>query len=380
MNRLKQLTIHGQSIWLDYTKRSFVESGELRKLIDQDGLTGVTSNPTIFDEAISHGDEYDEAIRHAAERGLSADETFEEIMIVDIQAVADELKDVFERTQGRDGFVSIEVSPHLAYDIAGSVAQGRSFWERVDRPNLFIKVPATPEGLPVIRHLIASGVNVNVTLLFGLHRYRAVIEAFLAGMEDRLVAGLPIDRVTSVASFFLSRIDLAVDPQLAELGHGESASAKRAQALQGKTAIACAKQAYQLYQEVHRSERFRRLAAVGARPQRLLWASTGTKRPEERDVRYVEALIGPDTINTMPRKTLEAFRDHGDPTPHLEENIAEAAAVLEELGQSGIDLAAVSRRLEEEGVQKFIQPFDHLDHGLQRKLAENSLSEARSRR
>ena len=368
MNRLKQITKNGQSIWLDFTRRSFVAGGELRQLITEDGLTGVTSNPAIFDEAISHGDDYDDAIRQAAMRGLPAAEAYEEIVIADIQRVADELHNVFEDTQGSDGYVSLEVSPHLAHDTSGSVAEALELWARVDRPNLFIKIPATEEGLPAIRALIAEGINVNITLLFGLQRYRAVAEAYLAGLEDRLAAGHAIRHVASVASFFLSRIDLLVDPQLEAIARRNDELALRARGLQGKTAIACAKQAYQIYKEVCAGETFGRLAVAGARPQRVLWASTSTKNPRERDVRYVEALIGPVTINTMPLGTLNAFRDHGDPTPRLEENLGEVRTTLDALGEVGVDLEAVSRQLEEEGVRKFIQPFDHLHSELERKL------------
>lgn len=351
MNRLQQLASHGQSIWLDFTRRSFVENGALRKLIEEDALTGVTSNPTIFDEAISRGDEYEMAIQQAAKRGLPAEEAFEEIAIADIQQVADELRPVFEHTKGDDGYVSFEVSPHLAHDTAGSIAQAREFWTRIDRPNVFIKIPAATEGLPAIRALIAEGINVNITLLFGLVRYRAVAEAFMSGLEDRLAVGGAIDRVVSVASFFLSRIDLMVDPLLDEIGRGSAELAERAQALHGKAAIACAKQAYQIYNDTFGSKRFLSLAGVGARSQRVLWASTSTKRPDERDVRYVEALIGANTINTMPLKTLEAFRDHGDPAPRLEEDLDDVRTTLRELGEIGISLDAVARKLEEEGCE-----------------------------
>ena len=300
---------------------------------------------------------------------MPAEEAFEEIAIGDIQRVADELRPAFERTEGRDGYVSFEVSPLLAHETGASIRQARDFWARIDRPNLFIKIPATTEGLPAIRALIAEGINVNITLLFSLNRYRAVAESYIAGLEDRLAAGGAIDRVASVASFFLSRIDLVVDPKLEAMGRSNAELADRARALHGKTAIVCAKQAYQIYKEIFADARFRRLAAAGARTQRVLWASTSTKRPKERDVRYVEALIGPDTINTMPLKTLEAFRDHGDPTPRLEEGLDEVRATLRELGEIGINLEAVGRQLEEEGIRKFIEPFDHLQAELRRKLA-----------
>ncbi|PTX91541.1 transaldolase [Opitutus sp. ER46] len=368
MNPLQTLASHGQSVWLDFTRRQFVENGSLRKLINEDALTGVTSNPAIFAEAISQGAEYQSAIEHAAKRGLPAEEAYLEIVTEDIQRVADELRDVYEQTQGRDGYVSLEVSPHLARDTEGSLRQARDLWSRIDRPNLYIKIPGTIEGLPVIRALTADGINVNVTLLFSLTRYRAVAEEYLAGLQQRAAAGEPVDRVSSVASFFLSRIDLKVDPRLAELGRESAEAAARVAALQGQAAIACAKQAYQIYRELFGRERFHKLAVQGARPQRLLWASTSAKRPKERDVRYVEALIGPDTINTMPLKTLEGFRDHGDPTPRLEKNLDEVRATLRELGECGIDLEATARELEEEGLTKFTEPFDQLFASLQQKV------------
>ena len=368
MNRLQQLTTHGQSIWLDYIRRSFVVSGELGRLIQEDALTGVTSNPAIFDEAITQGDEYDPAIRRAAGLHDSPEEIYTKIVIADVQLAANELRPVFERTGGHDGYVSLEVSPHVAHDTEGSIAEARELWQRVDLPNVFIKIPGTEAGLPAIRRCIAEGINVNVTLLFGLPRYRAVVESYFSGLEDRLAAGKPIDRVASVASFFLSRIDLVVDPMLEELARENREHSKRAERLRGRAAIASAKQAYQMFKELHDGKSFQQLTAAGARPQRVLWASTSTKNPQERDVRYVEALIGPETINTMPRKTLEAFRDHGDPTPRLEENLEQARAVLRELGELGISLDAVSRRLEHEAVKKFTQPFDHLHEALRHKL------------
>ncbi|HVU33046.1 MAG TPA: transaldolase [Opitutaceae bacterium] len=368
MNRLKQLTQQGQSIWLDYTKRSFVRSGGLRRLIDEDGLSGVTSNPSIFDEAISHGDEYDDDIRAARDAGRSAEDAYRDLVVSDIQMVADELAGVFERTGWRDGFVSLEVSPHLARDTAATLDQARDLWTRVKRKNLFIKVPATAEGLPAIRQLIAEGINVNITLLFGLTRYREVAEAYLGGLEDRIRAGESVERIASVASFFLSRIDLMVDPQLDLLAESDPRLAGPAGRLKGQAAIACARQAYQIYQEIFSSDRFRRLAPARPQKQRVLWASTSTKDPAESDVKYVEALIGPETINTLPQKTLEAFRDHGDPTPRLQENPAATQAVLRDLGEIGIDLQAVSRRLEDDGVDKFRRTYDHLIAGLRQKL------------
>ena len=367
-NHLKPITSHGQSIWLDYIKRSFLKNGELRTLIEEDGLSGVTSNPAIFEEAITQGHDYDEDLRRARERQESAAATYANLVIMDVKLAADDLHEVFEHTLGRDGFVSLEVSPHLAYDTEGSIDQARELWQRVSRPNVMIKIPGTEEGLPAIRRLIAEGININVTLLFGLTRYRAVTEAYLGGLEDRLAAGQPIDEVTSVASFFLSRIDQAVDRQLDELSRRDPELAARARGLRGQAAVASAKQAYQMFKDIYGDERYRRLAAAGARPQRLLWASTSTKNPEERDVRYVEALIGPETITTLPRETLDAFRDHGDASPQLETGLERSRVVLRELGEIGISLEAVSRELEAEGVRKFVEPFDHLHAELERRL------------
>lgn len=369
MNPLRRLTAAGQSLWLDYIRRSFVLEGELQQLIASDGVTGVTSNPAIFDAAISAGHEYDDPIRRAAERNEFANEAYEKIVINDVQLAAAQLTRVFEATQGRDGFVSLEVSPHLAHDTRGTVAQAREFWARVDRPNVFIKVPATDAGLPALRQLIAEGINVNVTLVFGLARYREVLAAYVAGLEDRLAARRPLRTVTAVTSFFLSRIDLATDAQLDALARRNPALAGRVQRLRGQAAIASARQAWWLYRKWCDEEPFRRLALAGAQRPRLLWASTSTKHPGERDVRYVEALIGPETINTMPRNTLEAFREHGDPTPRLEQGREEADAVAQELAELGIDRDAVARQLEHEGVEKFIQPFDHLHDALHDRLA-----------
>lgn len=372
MNRLKEITLHGQSIWLDYTDRAFVASGELRRLIEEDGVTGVTSNPAIFAEALGQRGEYDDAVHRARGQGLTADQAYQEIVVEDIQRVADELIDVFHRTRWNDGFVSLEVSPHLAHDTEGTVAEAHELWDRVKRRNLFIKVPATDEGLPAIRRLIADGINVNITLLFGLPRYRAVAEAYLAGLEDRVGRNQPIDRIFSVASFFLSRIDLRVDRQLEEMARRDPSRAGRLARLRGQAAIACAKEAYQIYLEIVGSERFRQLRPAEPNRQRLLWASTSTKHPDERDTRYVEALIGPETINTMPRQTLDAFRDHGDATARLDLNLAASRATLRELGELGVDLQLASRELEDEGIRKFVEPFDRIRTALEQKLANAS--------
>lgn len=366
-NPLLQLRTFGQHIWLDYIRRKMLVSGELKKLVDEDGLGGVTSNPAIFEKAIGESDDYDAAISALAKEGKSSGEIFEDLAVEDIRDTAVLLRRRYDTTEGSDGFVSLEVSPHLARDSAATVAEARRLWARVAQPNVLIKVPGTAEGLDAVRQLISEGINVNVTLLFGLPRYRAVAEAYLEGLGERKDRGLPLGQVTSVASFFLSRIDVLID-QLLEKKMAEGGEvADLASMLRGKVAIASAKTAYQLYKEIHGTRRFVELAAAGARPQRVLWASTSTKNPDYSDLKYVEALIGPDTINTLPLETLVAYRDHGKPAARLEEALEEAQRVLARLPETGIDLDAVTKELEDEGVEKFVQPFDKLMQTLKRK-------------
>jgi transaldolase len=359
-NPLLKLSALGQSIWIDYLSRAILLSGQMVALIQEDGVSGVTSNPTIFEKAIDGSADYDHSIAELAGRGLSSAEIYEELVVDDIRLTADLLRPVYERLKGRDGFVSLEVSPHLAHDSAGTILEARRLWGRVERPNLFIKVPGTWEGLAAIRQLTAEGINVNVTLLFGIPRYRAVAEAYLDGLSERAARGLPLDQVNSVASFFLSRIDVLVDPLLAEIAKKGGRVGEMARLLRGETAIACAKVAHKVYLEMVSGDRFQALASHGARPQRVLWASTGTKDPSYSDTRYVEALIGPDTINTMPLETLAAYRDHGKPALRLEQGVQQAVVLLDRLAELGIDLKAVTRQLEDEGVAKFIAPFDRL--------------------
>jgi transaldolase len=366
-NPLLRLEALGQSIWLDFLSRGMLVSGELVSLIQEDGVSGVTSNPTIFEKAIAQSSDYDVAIRTLSRQGLTVPEIYEELVVEDIRMTADLLRPVYERRDGGDGFVSLEVSPHLAHDSAGTLIEARRLWTRVDRPNLFIKVPGTWEGLAAIRQLAAEGINVNVTLLFGLPRYRAVAEAYLDGLAERASRGLPLERVASVASFFLSRIDVLVDPQLEKIAQGGGEKARDAASLVGESAIACAKVAREMYREILAGDRYTVLAARRARPQRLLWASTGTKNPAFSDVKYLDALIGPDTVNTAPLETLVAYRDHGHPAPRLETGLAEAQHVLERLSGLGIDLGAVAQQLEDEGVEKFARPFDSLMESLERK-------------
>ena len=365
-NPLKQLGTLGQSFWLDYIRRDLIKNGGLRRLIEDDGLRGMTSNPTIFEKAIVGSHDYDADIRSMALEGKSAKTIFEALTQRDVQMAADEFRPIYERMDGIDGYVSLEVNPHLARDTKGTIEEARRLWGALDRPNVFIKVPATLEGLPAIEQLIGEGINVNITLLFGLPRYRQVAEAYIAGIEARLAQGKPVKRVASVASFFLSRIDTLVDPQLQKIIAQGGAKADLASQVLGQTAVASAKIAYQIYKGIFRGERFMKLAEKGARTQRVLWASTGTKNPAYSDVKYIEALIGPDTINTVPVETLNAYRDHGVPQARLEHEVEHAAGILERLAELGIGIDAVTQQLEDEGVEKFNEPFDKLMKALEK--------------
>ena len=320
-------------------------------MIEEDRLRGITSNPAIFEKAISDSQAYDTAIRELVLQGNSATAIYETLSQQDVQSAADAFRPVYDSTNGKDGYVSLEVNPHLAHDTDGTLQEARRLWAALNRPNVFIKVPATAAGLPAIQQLISEGINVNVTLLFGLPRYRQVAEAYIAGIEARLAQGKPVQHVASVASFFVSRIDALLDPLL---------EAPAAQPLRGQVAIASAKVAYQIYQDLFNSERFEALEAQGANVQRLLWASTSAKNPAFSDVKYVEALIGADTVNTLPLETLNAYRDHGEPQARLEQDVAEAREVLAQLPALGINLDQLTQQLEDEGVKKFNQPFDTL--------------------
>jgi transaldolase len=359
-NPLVKLGTFGQSIWLDYIRRKMIESGELKKFIDEDGLKGVTSNPSIFEKAIAGSEDYDADIRELAQAGKSIQEIYQILTVADVGQGADVFRPVYDRLDGKDGFVSLEVNPHLAHDTQGTIVEARRLWQALNRPNVFIKVPATKEGLPAIRQLISEGINVNVTLLFGLPRYQEVAEAYIVGLEARMAQGQSLNRVVSVASFFLSRIDVLLDPQLGKIATAGGPNAMGAKELQGQIAIASAKIAYTIYLEIVGSERFKKLAAQGARPQRLLWASTSTKNPAYPDVKYVEPLIGPETVNTLPLETLESYRDHGDPASRLTEDVDRAASYLQRLPELGIDLNQATQQLEDEGVEKFNKPFDSL--------------------
>jgi transaldolase / glucose-6-phosphate isomerase len=354
---LKDLRTFGQSLWLDYIRRHLLASGELGRLLSEDGVSGVTSNPSIFEKAIAGSTDYDEAIARATD--TAATTIYERLAIDDIRHAADVLRPVFDDTAGADGYACLEVSPHLAHDTEATVREARRLWAELSRPNCMIKVPGTEEGLPAIARLVAEGISVNITLLFSRQRCREVAEAYMAGLETLVERGGQPARVASVASMFVSRIDVAVERTLpAQSGARE---------LVGRVAIANAKLAYQDWKEIIRSPRWQALARRGAKPQRLLWASTSTKDPRESDVMYVEALIGPDTVDTVPPATLDAMRDHGKPRASLEEGLAEAREVLVRLGRAGVSLDDVMRRLEEEGVEQFSSAFDKLMQSIERK-------------
>ena len=361
-NQLRELEALGQSIWLDDIDRGDLRSGRFRRLIDEDGLAGATGNPTIFEHSITHDTSYDEQMQRLIRERKSAQDIYEALAITDEQTVADLLRPLYEQTGGRDGFVSIEVSPYLAHDTHKTLAEVRRFWQTIDRPNLMVKIPSTPAGIPAIRQALSEGININITLMFSLDNYRQVAEAYLNALEERLAAGKDISRIASVASFFVSRVDTLVDQLLEDKIKVTSASAEQQQlkALQGKVAIANARLAYQEFKRLFSTPRFEALRQHGAQVQRPLWASTGTKNPAYRDVLYVEELIGPNTVNTMPLKTLESFRDHGRVRLSVEEDIPQARSVLSALEAAGIDYEQVTQQLQEEGVHKFIDSFDKL--------------------
>ncbi|WP_339031286.1 bifunctional transaldolase/phosoglucose isomerase [Bradyrhizobium symbiodeficiens] len=372
MNPVKELEKHGQAVWLDFLARGFIAKGDLKRLIETDGVKGVTSNPSIFEKAIGSSDEYDAPIGKALKRGdRTVADLFEAVAVEDIQNAADVLRPVYDRLKGGDGYVSLEVSPYLALDTPGTVTEARRLWKSVGRKNLMVKVPATPEGLPAIEELIGDGISINITLLFSRAVYLQVAEAYIAGLEKYVAGGGDPSHVASVASFFVSRIDSVVDKQLDDkIARANDPSEKeRLAALKGKVAIANAKVAYQDYKRLFSGARWDKLAAKGARPQRMLWASTGTKNKDYSDVLYVEELIGPDTINTVPPATLDAFRDHGKPRDSLEENVEDAHRVLEELERSGVSLDAITEELVKDGVKQFADAADKLYGAVAHKRA-----------
>src|SRR6201989_3264725 len=372
MNPVKSLENHGQAVWLDFLARGFVANGDLKKLIDTDGVKGVTSNPSIFEKAIGSSDEYDAPIGQALKKGdRPVSELFEHLAVEDIQHAADVLRPVYDHLAGHDGFVSLEVSPYLAMDTKGTIVEAQRLWKEVDRRNLMVKVPATPPGLPAIQHLIGEGISINITLLFSQKVYVQVAQAYLAGFEKYVKGGGDPSHVASVASFFVSRIDSAVDKQLDEkiARANDPTEKERLAALKGKVAIANAKLAYQEYKQLFSGARWDKLAAKGAKPQRLLWASTGTKNKDYSDVLYVEELIGPNTVNTVPPATLDAFRDHGTPRDSLEENVEDAKHVLAELEKSGISLDEITAELVRDGVKLFADAADKLYAAVAHKRA-----------
>ena len=362
-DRLKQLGDTGQAVWLDFVSRDFLNRKQLQELVTADGLTGVTSNPSIFEKAMGHGSDYDESLRRLlAEGHKEAVDLYEHLAVEDIRNACDVMRAVYDRLDARDGYVSLEVSPYLAFDTEGSLAEARRLWAMVDRPNLMIKIPGTEAGTPAIRQLIAEGINVNITLLFSRKAYLDVAEAYVAGLEQRAKAGLDVSRLASVASFFVSRIDSKIDAKIeARLEAGAGADAAALRGLLGKVAIANAKLAYHDYEQLITGARWKALAAKGARVQRLLWASTGTKNPAYPDTLYVDTLIGRDTVNTMPPKTMDAARDHGTITPDtIRHDVGGARSVLAEAQRLNLDLDGVTTELVIEGAKQFTDAADML--------------------
>jgi transaldolase/glucose-6-phosphate isomerase len=356
MSKLAELSAAGTAVWLDFVDRKFLEAGGLQTLVDEDGLTGVTSNPSIFEKAMGHGDAYDASLAEYDREHPDAAtiDRYEHLAIQDIKAAADTLRPVYDRLRARDGYVSLEVSPYIADDADATIAEAKKLWDAVGKPNVMIKIPGTLAGGPAISATIAAGINVNVTLLFAQDAYQRVAEAYAAGLEERVRQGQPIDRIASVASFFVSRIDAAIDKKIDALGTAEAIP------LRGTVAIANAKMAYAWYREFIASDRWRALAAKGAQPQRLLWASTGVKDPAYPDTLYIDTLIGPDTVNTMPPKTMDAFRDHGTVAQTLTADVEEARGILAEAERLGLDLNRVTDTLVDEGVASFVAAFDDL--------------------
>jgi transaldolase len=368
-NRLQDLHDVGQSIWLDSIDRRILHDGELDRRIRDDALTGMTSNPTIFQKALSSSNAYDEQITEAEDKGLTSWELFELLETTDVRDACDHFAGVYSSTRGGDGFVSIEVSPGVSSSADASVEEARRLWKTVDRPNLMVKIPGTPEGAVAVRRLIAEGINVNITLLFAIEAHERVIEAYMAGLEDRVKAGKPIDGLRSVASFFVSRVDTEVDKRLdALIAKADAAEKERLKMLKGRAAIANAKLAYRLFRQKFAGPRWEALAKQGARLQRPLWASTSTKNPEYRDVMYVEELIGPDTVDTMPPATIDAFRQHGVVDRTVDKKVTAAEGLLKEIEAVGISIKDVTAKLLVDGIASFQKSFDELIAGLESKI------------
>ena len=360
-SRLHELAELGQSVWIDSLSRGWLKTGSLARWMDEDALTGVTSNPTIFQKAMSEGEWYDDQLREVIKEEDDLKEVFLQLAMADIEEACDLFRSVWDGGKGKDGYISMEVDPNLAYETDATIEEAARFHDWVERPNLYVKIPATEPGLPAIEEMIARGRNINVTLIFGLERHMEVAESYIRGLERLVEAGGDPAKVGSVASYFVSRVDTEADRRLDEAGHPE---------LKGKLAVANAKLAYQNYKEKFSGERWEALAAKGATPQWCLWASTSTKNPEYRDVLYIEELIGPDTVNTMPRETIEAFQDHGVVELTLEKDVDEAKRVFEQIAEAGVDYDDVTDTLEREGVQKFIDSFAELFEGLEAKRGQ----------
>ena len=368
-NPLLLLKTYGQSVWYDNVDRAQLVSGQFKRLLDEDGVVGVTANPTIFQKSISHGNAYDEQMTQLVKEGKSTSEIYEAMVIQDIRTVADILHPIYDSTGWVDGYVSLEVSPDLAHDTEGTIAEVRRFWKMVDRPNLLVKIPATPEGIPAIQQALTEGININITLIFSIEAYKAVTEAYLNALEDRNASGKDISHMASVASFFVSRVDTLVDKLLEDKikATSDSAEQQRLKALEGKAAIANARLVYQEFKRTFSTPRFESLKHSGAHVQRPLWASTSTKNPAYRDVLYAEELIGPNTVDTMPLETIENFRDHGRVGLTIEKDIPQARVELEALERLGIHYDAVTQQLLDEGVQKFADSFHELFRGIEEK-------------
>lgn len=357
MNKSQELLAAGQSVWYDNIQRKLLKNGEMARMIAQGEIRGVTSNPSIFMNAIAKSQDYDDTLIPLAQAGKDTEEIYSQLAIADIQATADLLLPLYKETGGADGYVSLEVSPYLANDTAGTLAEAKRLWQVVNRPNLMIKIPATKAGIPAVAAALAAGLNVNVTLIFSRQRYAEVMDAYLQGLEKRAQEGLPLGAIASVASFFVSRVDTNVDARLQALISAGGAPAQKAKALLGQAAIANARLAYADFKQVFSTPRFQKLKGQGARLQRPLWASTSTKNPAYRDVVYVEELIGPDTVNTIPPQTLTAFLDHGRVRPSLEEGVEAARQALAALETLGISMQEVTDQLENEGVKSFSDAF-----------------------
>ena len=368
-NPLLQLKTQGQSVWYDTIDRGQLVSGLFKRLLDEDGIVGVTSNPTIFQKSISHGDAYDEQMTQLIQQRKSTNEIYEALVIKDITTVADMLGPIYDRTNRQDGFVSLEVSPDLAHDTERSLSEARRFWKLVDRPNLMIKIPATPEGIPAVQQALTEGININITLIFSLDSYRDVADAYISALEDRNAEGKDISHIASVASFFVSRVDTLVDQLLEDKikTTSDSAEQQKLKSLEGKAAIANARLVYQEFTRIFHTPRFETLKHSGAHVQRPLWASTSTKNPAYRDVLYAEELIGPDTVDTMPLETIENFRDHGRVSRTVENDIQQAKDVFASLEKVGIHYDQVTKQLQDEGVQKFADSFHELFQGVESK-------------